>query len=144
MKHEEYISERLDEQIRWYDCRSKANQKWFKRLRVVEIISASMIPFLAGLGDGIPYLLPIVGLLGVLIAICAGISTLNKYQENWLVYRSTAEALKHEKYLFITGSCPYSEDDSFSILVERVEGLISKENYQWARHIKDKKYDKSN
>jgi len=40
MKEEEYIQNRLDDQINWYSNKRQFNQKWFKRLRIVEIRTA--------------------------------------------------------------------------------------------------------
>lgn len=47
---DEYLNDRLNNQIDWYDGKSQTNQKWFKRLRLLEIIAAAIIPFLAGIG----------------------------------------------------------------------------------------------
>ncbi len=86
MEQENYLTERLEAQIEWYDTKSQCNQRWFKSLRVIEILCAAIIPFLAGYSDSIPCGQVIIGALGVIIAICAGLSALNKYQENWLTY----------------------------------------------------------
>jgi hypothetical protein len=45
-------------------------------------------------------------------------------QTNWVLYRSTNEALKHEKFLYQR------------VLAERVEGLVSQEHAKWtdSRH----------
>jgi hypothetical protein len=37
---EEYIEQRLNDQIVWYDRKSGTNQRWFKRLRFAEIVAA--------------------------------------------------------------------------------------------------------
>ncbi len=132
MNEEEYLKERLDNQLAWYSRKSQHNQKWFKRFRLVEIVSAALIPFLSGMGDRIPYFQWIIGILGVCIAIAAAITALFKYQENWIEYRTTAEQLKHEKYTYLTNAKPYDTEDKFRLLVERVESLISKENSTWA------------
>jgi hypothetical protein len=47
MEQNTYIQERLDDQIDWYDKKSQSNQKWHKRLRVIELIAGASIPFLA-------------------------------------------------------------------------------------------------
>lgn len=135
MNEEEYLNDRLNDQIDWYDKKSQTNQKWFKRLRLLEIVVATIIPFLAGIGSNIPYYSIIIGGLGVIIAVSAGISALYKYHENWIEYRNTSETLKHEKYLFQAKCSPYDNDESFCKLVQRVEGLISKENTQWSRYV---------
>ena len=74
--------------------------------------------------------------MGLLITIITGVVTLYKFQENWIEYRTTCETLRHEKFLFLTQTDPYDIEDPFNLLVHRVENLISKENTQWAQHIK--------
>jgi hypothetical protein len=137
MNKDEYIIDRLDDQINWYDKKSQTNQKWFKRLKILEITSAAIIPFLAGIGASLPYYSVIIGVLGVVIAISAGVSAIYKFHENWIEYRTISETLKHEKYLFQTKCSPYHQENSFFHLVQRVEALISKENSQWSRHLEN-------
>ena len=144
MDENEYLENRLNDQINWYNSRSGDNQKYYKNLRILEIVCAATIPFMAGLGSVFQYNEFIVGFLGVVIAVCAGVTALNKCQENWIMYRTTAETLKHEKYLYLTKSAPYDGDLAFQYLVERVEGLISRENSQWSRVSKGKSENKSN
>ena len=139
MSPEEYLRDRLDDQINWYSRNSQWHQTWFKRLRVVEILFATSIPFL------VSYITPetgilklIVGGMSVVVALASGLVTLYKFQENWIEYRTTAETLKHEKYLYLTQSAPYDGDEPFRLLVERVEVTISKENTNWARLTREK------
>ncbi|HEY1430160.1 MAG TPA: hypothetical protein VGF39_00785, partial [Stellaceae bacterium] len=47
----------------------------------------------------------------------------------------TGEALKKEKFLFVTKTEPYDSDDAFPILVQRIETLVSKENVTWAQYL---------
>lgn len=137
MDEQGYIKDRLDDQIQWYSTKSQWNQKWYKRLRILEILAACLIPLIVGyVIDTRPFLKVIVGILGVLVALVSGILSLYKFQENWIEYRTVAESLKHEKYLFLTKSEPYNIDNSFSLLVERVEGMISVENSKWSQYIK--------
>ena len=135
MNEEKYLADRLEEQINWYDHKSQFNQKWCKRLRMIEIICASLIPLLSGLSSSIAYSEWIIGILGVTIAIAAAAGSLYKFQENWIQYRTSAETLTHEKYLYITNSPPYSGKDKLEILVTRIESLISKENSNWSRYV---------
>lgn len=130
---DEYVKNRLDNQIKWYSEKSQFSQKWYKRMRLLEIISASLITFLAGLGSTLPFYSVIIGSLGVVVAVSAGFSSLYKFHENWIEYRATAETLKHEKYLYQTNCEPYNDGEAFCRLVQRVEGLISKEHSKWSR-----------
>lgn len=144
MTDDEYIKERLEEQIKWYSNKSKTNQVWYKCIRIVEIVAAAIIPFLTGFSDDIPCAMWIVGGLGVVISVAASITTLYKHHENWYAYRTTLEQLKHERYLYLTRTTPYDTDDRFQKIVIRVESLISKENSQWSdMHEKDKSHGNS-
>src|SRR3712207_9488676 len=51
----------------------------------------------------------------------------------WVLYRSTAEALKHEKFLFLSCAGPYATADRLRVLAERVEGLVSQEHAKWTQ-----------
>jgi Protein of unknown function (DUF4231) len=116
-------------------------QGTYKRLKIVQIIVGAMIPFLAGfqeqlraaLADELD-LLPalLIAALGVIVVVLEGVQHLNQYQKTWLDYRSTAEALKHEKFLFLAGAGPYADvDDRRARLAERVEELIASEHSRW-------------
>lgn len=120
--------ERLEDQLVWYDTKSMENQKWYKRLMLAEIIAAAIIPFAAGF-EGLSI---ITGILGVLIVVFIGIQSLNQYHANWISYRSTAEKLKHEKYLWLSKAGPYKDAKNPEVtLAERVESLVSKEHAKW-------------
>ena len=78
------------------------------------------------------------------IAIIAATLGLYRFQEHWIEYRTTCESLKKEKFLFLTGSEPYSSDPATKIqlLVRRVETLISKENTDWAQYMTQSRQEK--
>lgn len=139
MTPDEYFKDRVDDQINWYSGKSQWNQHCFKTLRIIELTFASMIPFLVhGITTESMLLKVIVGSMGVCIAVISGLVALYKFQENWIEYRTTAETLKHEKYLFLTKSKPYDGEGCFNQFVDRIESLISKENTTWARAVTDK------
>ena len=112
MNAEEYLKDRVEDQIVWYDSKSMKNQWWFKRLRLIEISAAATIPLLAGLValDG-PSLIPVVvGILGAMVAVIAGVLGLYQFEHRWTQYRTTSETLKKEKFLFLTGSVHHERD----------------------------------
>jgi len=128
---DEYFEQRLNDQISWYDRKSSENQRWFKRLRFAEILAAAIIPFLSGFtGKALANQIAI-GVLGVVVAVIASLLALLHLQEHWINYRATAEALKTEKFLFLTQTQPYDKEGAFHLLVQRVEALLSKENTEW-------------
>jgi hypothetical protein len=119
---------RVEDQIKWYDRRSRHNQALFKWLKVITLISGALIPVFSAAEWGRVY----AGSLGVLIVMVEGLQQLNQYQANWIAYRSTCEGLKHEKFLYAAKAGPYSTSQTPSaLLAERVEGLVSQEHAKW-------------
>jgi len=128
------IFARLTDQLAWYSAKSRAARQAFKRIKLIEIFAAAMIPFLTG--QKWPYVTYVVGGLGVVITVLEGLLHLNQYQENWANYRTTAEGLKHEKFLFLAKAGPYATaSDPRILLAERVEALASQENSQWVAAV---------
>jgi hypothetical protein len=126
------IFDRLEDQIKWYDNKSVSNQRTFRRFKVIEIVAAALIPFLPALPLHSPYSSWATGGLGLLITVIEGLLHLNKYQENWISYRSTCEALRHEKYLYLGKASFYATaQDPHALLAERVESLVSQEHAKW-------------
>jgi hypothetical protein len=123
---------RLNDQLDWYDRKSVSNQRWYRRIQGAQLILAAAIPVVAFLPvDGTKLA---TAVLGALVAILAGLQQLGQFHNNWTSYRSTAEQLKHEKYLFLAASGPYRNletADALKLLSERVEELISTEHAKW-------------
>ena len=121
---------RLEDQIAWYDRKSLFNQRTFKRIKTIEIVGAAVIPWLAAFN--LPRVGWVTGGLGVLITVLEGLLHLNQYQQNWTAYRSTCEALTHEKYLYLGNASPYANlADPRALLAERIEMLVSQEHAKW-------------
>lgn len=133
MSIEEYMADRVDDQINWYDKKSTKCQRTYKILQVIEIILASLIPLLAAYSENHTMIAVCVGLFGSIIAIIESITKLNKYHENWIEYRTTCELLRYHKYLFETRSYPYaaSEETVENLFVKNIENIISSENNKW-------------
>jgi len=128
MNQADSTTERLEDQIAWYDKKSKLHQRLFKALKVLELVAAAFIPFAAG--SHMPAWL--IGGLGVLVVVLEGLQQLGQYDHNWITYRSTCEALKHEKFLYLARAGPYaSAGDAHALLAERIEGSISQEHAKW-------------
>jgi hypothetical protein len=122
---------RLEDQIVWYDVKSKQNQRWFKVLKICQIVVAASIPVAAATSAPVW----LMGSGGALIVVLEGLQQLQQYQQNWTTYRSTCERLKHEKFLFLSFAGPYAAvSNRESLLAERVEGLVSQEHAAWVSH----------
>ncbi len=128
---EDYMAKRVDDQIVWYSKESGQAQRTWKRLRLAEVLAAALIPFAAAYAQQSVAAQIAVGLLGVFVAIVTGALGVYKFQENWLLYRGTAEALKREKFLVLTGVAPYNGEHPETEFVARVEAILGKEGEAW-------------
>jgi Protein of unknown function (DUF4231) len=147
---EDPIIARTEEQIIWYDGKSIKLQKYYKRIKLVEIVSAALIPFFSALhlsdvNSHLPITMgTITALLGVLITILEGVLQLNQYQQTWVTYRATCEALKHEKFTYIASAGVYaSAANAHALLAERAETIGSQENTKWASLQQPQKFKKT-
>jgi hypothetical protein len=128
---------RLNDQIEWYDKRSGSNQAWYKRLKLAQLVLAASIPVLSIVD--VPWWRWVTAILGGLIVVLEAAQQLWQFNNLWISYRSTAEQLKHEKYLFLALSGPYSGlniDDALKRLSERVEEQVSTEHAKWVNNTR--------
>ncbi len=120
--------ERLEDQIGWYDRKSNQSQLRFKVVKGVQMLAAATITVVATIGVNAA----VPAALGAVIVALEGFMQLNQYQQNWITFRSTCEALKHEKFLFLGRAGPYAgAEDPLPLLADRIEGLISQEHAKW-------------
>jgi hypothetical protein len=131
MSETDSVIERLEDQISWYDRKSSDNQRAYKRIKIIEIVAAALIPFVGAVSwSHIAY---VTGFLGVIITFLEGLLHLNQYQQNWAAYRSTCEALRHEKFAYMAKAADYAAaPDPRALLAERIESLVSQEHAKWS------------
>ncbi|PIY08161.1 MAG: DUF4231 domain-containing protein [Flexibacter sp. CG_4_10_14_3_um_filter_32_15] len=148
MSDEEYINERLVSQINWYDKKSSENKKKYKRIKRTESVIAALIPVVVTFGAfkvvqeyNLEVFLQVVAALGgVALVIMNSFLELDEHHKLWKEYRVTCEMMRHERYMYLTGSEPYDEEDAFPRLVEKIEAISNSETQRWKQI--DKKTDK--
>lgn len=145
MNQEQYLKDRVDHQQQWYNKKSGTNKSYHLWLRGLIIVLSSFIPLAAGFMEADDYTMRLVlALLGTAIAIVTGVSVMMKFQEKWITYRNTSEALLREKYLFLTTSGPYHLlNEPFALFVSRVEDLLKEEQVVWTKTIGKNLNDKN-
>ncbi len=119
---------RLEQQIAWYDKKSMNAQRMYKWTKVIEMVCAVLIPVVAKMSA------TATALLGGIVIILESLQQMNQWSQNWNSYRSTCEALRHEKYTYIGLSGVYEtkpQEEAKRILTQRVESLISTEHAKW-------------
>jgi len=119
---------RLEDQLSWYDRKSAEAQRLYKWLKLAEIAVAAVLPVVAAIHSPVW----VTGGLAAVIVVLEGTQHVYQFQEHWITYRSTAEALKHQRYLYLAGAGSYGGQDRQQLLAEALEGLISQEHAKWA------------
>lgn len=135
MTANEYLDTRVHEQMQWMEQKSARNQQWYKILKLIELVCAAAIPFLAGFYQMYSFFPLLTALMGVIIVICNGLQQLNHFHEKWINYRTSIELMKREKFLFQSGASPYNCEDAFQLFVQNFENLLSNENKTWKLDI---------
>lgn len=142
---ETYLKERVQDQEDWMEGKSGASKRSYQRGKLIVILLSVSIPFFVTLIDVNPNFKYLIAGVGVLIAGVEGILSLYDYQNTWINYRQTLEALKREKFFFATKSSVYKKDKSFQFFVERIETILTMENKNWSEsalsEVTDEKED---
>jgi hypothetical protein len=136
----EYIQQRVDNQIEWYEKKAALNKYRYRIIELIIIVSGALIPFINSIAifysnkdsPTVPYqlLLFISSLLGFIITIVTGFSKMEKYFEIWTIYRTNAEVLKKEKFFYENNAGQYSklpQEDRDKLFVENIEFILSSE-----------------
>jgi hypothetical protein len=126
---------RLEDQLGWYERSAARSQRSYRLLKLIQLVLAAAIPVAAAAGaDSI-----LLGVLGGIVVVGEGVQQLFHFQENWISYRTTAEALKQEKFLYAAQAGPYRQPDGAPgvVLAERVETLLAGERAGWAGTVRE-------
>jgi hypothetical protein len=122
---------RLEDQLSWYDSKSVHCQRWYKGLKLLQVVLGVSIPLLAYQNATF-----LTALTGVAIAVLEAVQHLNQYSTLWIEYRSTAERLKHARWLFLSRAGEFRElreEEALRLLAEQVETYVSTEHASWTQ-----------
>ncbi len=131
-----YRNGRYESAMKYYDDRAITNQRGHRFCSIYTlVVSVALTPILILDPKGAGKI--IAAILAPTVAIVTGIASHFQFHENWLSFRATWDALKHELYWRDAQLYEYKEAaDRNALFVERVELLISKEGTDWlTRHI---------
>jgi hypothetical protein len=140
MGPQEYLQERVDQQLAWYGTKSAGNKSRYQILRLMQISLGILVSAGGVYAEAIPHGAWLLSGFGVLISLSAAWETVFDHQNNWIRYRRIKEELKREKILYVTASGPYRKEATqidaaeaaFTLFVARVEGLLGEEVEQWS------------
>jgi hypothetical protein len=116
--------------------KAQQNKLRFRQFQIITLVASMIIRIInvVPIGhDDVPTR-TISSVIGGIIVVVIGLTQLEKYQENWILYRTSAELLKKEKYFFENSVGEYpnlSDVDKNKLLVERVESIVSAETSKY-------------
>jgi hypothetical protein len=123
--------DRIRDQSAWYGKKARRNRSIYIAFKIVQIVMAASIPVIsvAVAGDVQRWT---VAILGALIGVIEAVLQLGQYQQNWLTYRATREALRREDFLHSAKAGPYTgQTNPDGIYVERADAIMSGESAKW-------------
>ena len=146
-----YLQTRINPQIRWLSASSGKYKKGYMRYRVIALALSSFTTILPSYmsykDEANPQVALLVGWIPFVVQLASASATLslallslNRSQENWVRYRSSAEALEREKLLYLTRTTEaYASDQAFQNFVLQAEAIMQEERSQWTRQIQEPK-----
>ncbi len=139
-----YLSDRVEDQLEYYGNAADRAKRVHMLVQTTIIVLGLLVPVLANLPETVGsidvsnVIKFAVTLSALALAILTGISNFRKFGDLWLSYRTTAELIKHEKYLFLTKSGQYaSKDSAFDRFVSAIESIVSSEHNKFRSLIEE-------
>lgn len=132
----DYISERLEPQMKYYSKRSKSLRKEYLTLSIIIVIVNATIPVISIGLDSVGPLKYIVALLSSMASILSSVLLIRKTKDTWIEFRMTYEKLKKEKVLFETHTGKY-KDAQYDDFVLSCEEIMESEHKLWRELHKD-------
>ena len=134
---EDYLKNRVQDQIDWYDRKSGILKKRYRWMKGTTIVIGVLIPVIISLSDVcdcINWLKYLAGAMGAAISALEGISGMLKDKDNFLAYRAAREALMRERMLYSTLSGNYAgAKDAFALFVANCESIMANEQSGWVQ-----------
>ena len=126
---EEYIKERVNQEIKYYSKSATQSKKSYLRMRAVSVIGGALVPVLVNIpGVYVDILTTIISLVVVLIV---SLETVYRYREQWTNYRTAEQSLRNQYFIYTSKAGVYATLDdatAFKLFVDRVEEAIEAES----------------
>ena len=128
MRPMEYISERLNGQIAYYDKAAQKHKKMSTYFRVITVVGSALVPVLVNLD--FPYVNILTTIISLTVVVLVSIESVLQNGAQWPLYRSTEQLLRKEYFSFTANEGQYADcegEDAFRLFVKRVEDAIQAE-----------------
>jgi hypothetical protein len=135
----EYLNTRYKQLTDYYDKRAAQNKLGYRFCSIFVIVVSGLLAPLIGTGSLADHKM-IGALISASIVVASAILAYFQFNENWLNYRATWDALQREPHFRSAGLGEYQgASDRNSVFVSRIEAIAAREGAQWlARHFREK------
>jgi len=135
-----FIEEVVIKQQKYHSSKAGKFKTKANYLKLITIVLSALIPFSIVVFKGYKELSDIIiATLGCFLFIFEGVKSQFKYEENWRLYRDTSERLKNELRTYKVHAAPYSTDERFNTLVNKVNFILTKTVNDWLLTNKESK-----
>lgn len=120
------------DQSKWYGQKARFNRKVYVSLKTLQILLAASIPVVSVFATA-PVQRGTNAVLGALVGVIEGVLSLGQYQQNWLLYRATRQALRREELLLSESAGSYAQagPNATQLFVERSDAIMFGETAKW-------------
>ncbi|MEW6084042.1 MAG: DUF4231 domain-containing protein [Chloroflexota bacterium] len=126
---EDYIAERVNDAIAWYDKNANKYKKYYLQMRATTVIGGALVPVLVNLD--FDYIDVLTTILSLIVVLLVSLESVYHFREQWTNYRSTEQSLRREYFLFTSKGGTYANQDNataYTHFVDRVEEIIGVES----------------
>lgn len=140
MNIQNYLNDRVENQMHYYGTKSAQNKNYYLLFKIMQLSAATLLPFFSVFLSDYSWMKYVIAFLGSVVTILEGVLATGKYHEKWIIYRSTAETLRQEKFLYLMQAGNYTGPDAVQQFVNKIEFSLGKENVGWQQLVvKDNK-----
>jgi len=126
---EEYVAERLNPELAYYDTNAGKAKKNYLRMRALTVIGGALVPVLVNVH--LPYIDILTTAVSLVVVLFVSLETVYRFREQWTNYRTAEHNLRNEYFVFTARSGAYAvldEPAAFTLFVNRIEEAIDAEN----------------
>ena len=132
MDIESYLTDRVDDQIKYFDSNAIRNQRVYKRLKGTAILCNIVTTLTVALTFTVtPYFKVPMGIAALVLSTAVlatyQIEEFGNFGAKWEKFRLVAERIKSEKYKVLNAVGMYSyggTDEKKRLFIEKIEGII--------------------
>lgn len=128
----DYLKDRLDPQIDWYERKARKAKNTYWWVTIVQFAGTALVPVLNSLSAFDRTFLFVSSGSAACAAFATGFLVLQRPMEHWIRYRNAATTLASYRTRHAYRTKPFDAGDIDRLLIDMAEHEIATENDTWA------------